>query len=108
VSRVVYSLEEIKERVVPIAQKYDIPIVYIFGSYARGEATENSDVDVLFQSEGSKIRGFVLGAFYEDLRESLGKGLDLVDVGALEQPETQIETPWFLENVYRERVKIYG
>jgi len=108
VNRMIYTLEEIKKRITPVAQKYNVPAMYIFGSYARGEATEDSDIDVLFQSEGSKIRGFLVGAFYEDLRESLDKGLDLVDEGVLMQPEARLDTPWFLESVYNERVKIYG
>ncbi|MDR3294725.1 MAG: nucleotidyltransferase domain-containing protein [Clostridiales Family XIII bacterium] len=31
----------------PIAIKYQLPTVYLFGSYARGEATDDSDVDIL-------------------------------------------------------------
>ena len=42
----VYKIEEIAERVRPIAEKYNIDKVYLFGSYARGEATEESDVDL--------------------------------------------------------------
>ena len=43
----IYSLGELKRIIEPIASKYDISLVYLFGSYARGEATDSSDVDIL-------------------------------------------------------------
>ena len=41
----IYAVEEIKSIVLPVAQKYQLRAVYLFGSYARGTATENSDID---------------------------------------------------------------
>lgn len=52
----VYSIEEITERVRPIAEKYGLRSVYLFGSYARGDARENSDVDLLVDAEN--VHGF--------------------------------------------------
>lgn len=104
----IYTVDELKQKITPIAEKYQLPAVYLFGSYARGDATDESDVDVLFNGRGSKIRGFQLGALYDDLQTSLNKSLDLVDEAALAQPEVKEETPWFLENILRERVQIYG
>ena len=45
------AIDEIREKVTPIAKKYDIKEVYLFGSYARGEADENSDVDLVIVSD---------------------------------------------------------
>lgn len=104
----VYTIEELKQKITPIAKKYNISAVYIFGSYARGEADNNSDIDVIIKREGSKIHGWLMGALYEDLRESLGKGLDLLTVEALEQHNIQNENPYFFENLMKEQVKIYG
>lgn len=42
----VYSIAEIQCRVMPIIEKYRIPAMYLFGSCARGEATEDSDLDL--------------------------------------------------------------
>jgi predicted nucleotidyltransferase len=82
--------------------------VYIFGSYARGKATDGSDIDVLIDRKGSKIVTlFDLGAFYNDLNEHLGKTLDLVTEDALSQDEVTRRTPRFLENLQRERMLIY-
>jgi predicted nucleotidyltransferase len=108
VSQVVYTLGKLEQKIAPIAQKYDVPAVYIFGSYARNQATDDSDVDVLINRKGSKlVTMFDLGAFYNDLNESLDKTLDLVTEDALTQDEVKRGTPWFLDNLQRERVKIY-
>ncbi len=40
-----YSIEEIKEKATPIAERYGIDSLTLFGSYARGDADENSDLD---------------------------------------------------------------
>ncbi|MCI8280399.1 MAG: nucleotidyltransferase domain-containing protein [Lachnospiraceae bacterium] len=40
-----YTLNEIKEKVIPVAISYGIQSVSIFGSYARNEATDQSDID---------------------------------------------------------------
>ena len=101
----IYTLDELREIIKPIAEKYEIPAVYIFGSYARGEATEDSDVDVLFERQGSKVRGMMIGALYVELEESLQKQLSLVEEAALTRPRARER---FVNNVYRERVKIYG
>ena len=104
----VYTLDELKIKIIPIAQKYDIPAVYIYGSYARGDASDNSDVDVLIQRKGSNIIGWMMGSLYEDLSESIGKGIDLMTEEALEQHDMRNRTPWLYDNLLKERVKIYG
>ena len=48
----VHSIEEIREFITPIAESHNLDRVCLFGSYARGDATENSDIDFL-------IHGFV-------------------------------------------------
>ena len=45
--QMVMTMSEIKERVKPIAERYEIPVLYVFGSYARNEAKESSDIDFL-------------------------------------------------------------
>ena len=54
----VYSLEEIAELIAPVARKYNIPKVYIFGSYARGEA----DADLCFYSsiDTDSLHNFII------------------------------------------------
>ena len=82
----VYTLEEIRRRVQPVAEKYHLRAVYVFGSYARGEAREDSDIDLLIDAEGSGLRGFAYGGLYQDLEDALEKPIDLITVGSLTQP----------------------
>lgn len=103
------NLEKIKKSIAPVAEKYGLRNVYIFGSYARNEATENSDVDILIDREGSNIRGlFGMNALYNDLKQALRKEIDLVTVQSLIQKSTSENNTEFIANVMKERVKIYG
>ena len=97
-----YSLEEIKEIVAPIAKVHGVDRVYLFGSYARGEATSQSDIDLCI--DAAAIRGmFAMGGLYADLEEALRKRLDIITVRSLKyNKDTQ-----FLENMQRDRILIY-
>ena len=105
----VYTIDEIKERVTPVAEKYGLRAVYLFGSYARNEATDDSDVDLLIDRTGSSVKGmFDMGNLYHDLQESIGQDIDLVTTQMLGQKSTQVRIPAFIEAVQSERVQIYG
>jgi len=104
----IYTIDELRRKITPIAKKYRIPAVYLFGSYARGEAMEDSDVDVLIEHHGSAIRGlWDMGAFYNDMHEGLNKKVDIITLGALEQAETKRRSPFLKDNINRERISIY-
>ena len=103
-----YSIDEIKSRVRPVAEKYGLPAVYLFGSYARGEATAESDVDLLVDIAGTGISGFAFGGLYADLEDALETGIDLVTVSALERPTDRRSQLRFREAVQKERVMIYA
>ncbi len=103
-----YSVDEIKRRVSPVAERYGLAAVYLFGSYARGEATAESDIDLLVDLRGSSVRGIMLGALYNDLEKALGTGIDLVTAASLEQPTNHRSQLRFREAVRRERMMIYG
>ena len=104
----IYTIDELKEKILPVALKYSLPAVYIFGSYARSEANENSDVDVLIDRTGSDLKGLLkMGGLHNDLCECLGKNIDLITVDMLDQPDVTERTPWFVENLNKERIMIY-
>lgn len=103
----IYTLEEIGRRIRPIAEKYHLRAVYVFGSYARGEANENSDIDLLVDDTGSGMRGLAYGGLYSDLEDVLEKSIDMVTVGALNQPIRHKSDISFRETIQRERRKIY-
>lgn len=85
------TIDEIKELVAPVAARYDIEAIYLFGSYARGEAEANSDIDL--RVEASRIKSLMtFGGLYSDLEEALAKKPDLLttknlDGGLLEELE---------------------
>ena len=67
----------IREAVLAVAPQYEIDEVYLFGSYARGDATEDSDCDL--RIVGGDMRSlFDLGGLHEDLADTLGTQIDLV------------------------------
>ena len=103
-----YTIDEITRRITPVAQKYRLAAVYLFGSYARGDAVIGSDVDLLVDLTGSTVRGIVFGALYNDLREALGTEIDLVTVAALNRSTQRRSQIHFRERVQKERVMIYA
>lgn len=103
----IYTLEEIGRRVRPVAEKYKLKAVYVFGSYARGEAREDSDVDLLVDTAGSDMQGWDYGGLYIDLEEALEKQIDMVTVRSLEQPIHHKSDIAFREAVREERREVY-
>ncbi len=104
-----FNLDRVKTLIAPIAKKHKLRSVYVFGSYARNEATEDSDVDLLIDREGSAIHGiFGMNALLSEFKETLGKDVDLVTLQSLKQTSTIKNNSDFIENVMKERVKIYG
>ena len=99
----IYTIDEIKERAFPVIQKYNIPAMYLFGSYARGEATEESDLDFLVDTTGTGLTSLLaLGALYCDLEEVF----HLITVGSVMQNVVTESERNFRDTVIRERVKL--
>ncbi len=103
-----YTVEEITRRVTPVARKYNLAAVYLFGSYARGEATADSDVDLLVDLSGSLIRGLNFGSLYNELSEALETEIDLITLDCLYQPTERQFEKYFNETVLQERRIIYA
>lgn len=103
----VYTLEEIINMVMPILEKYRIPAMYLFGSYARGNASEDSDMDFLIDTTGTDLTSLLrLGALYCDLEEVFQKPIDLITIGAIMQESTMESDIDFRNAVLRERVRL--
>ena len=102
----VYKIDEIAERVKPIAEKYGIEKVYLFGSYARGEATEDSDVD-LFISYKKLMGMFSIGGIYSDCEEIFGKSVDIVSERGIKNNLEDDYTSHLYRNILKDRVLIY-
>lgn len=93
-----YTLQEIREKTVPIARDFGIEKMSLFGSYARNEARNDSDVDI-FIREG-KLKGvYQYMAFVFALEDALKCHVDVVMDG--------IRDDLFLDNIAKDEVVLY-
>ena len=93
------TVEKIREICTPLFERYNVRYAYLFGSYAKGKATEKSDVDLLISMPLNGLRFY---EFVEVLRESLKKKVDLLD-------DTQHENKTALvKEILQDGIKIYG
>ena len=77
----VLTTEYIKQIISGFFEKKPVKKVWLFGSYARGEADENSDVDVLVEIDYKSLVGLEYFSWQEDLANKLKKKVDIVSVG---------------------------
>ncbi|WP_461244366.1 nucleotidyltransferase family protein [Secundilactobacillus muriivasis] len=104
----IYPIEEISQLIKPIAEKYQISALYLYGSYARGEATESSDIDLVYQREGSLVHGLLkMSGFKIDLERVLKKNVDIVPLESFKAPIVRQRTPRYIENVRASMVPVY-
>ena len=94
----ILTTEEIREVCGKVMKDYAVQYCYLFGSYAKGKATERSDVDLLVSSETTGLRFYELA---EKLREKLRKKIDLLDVKQL------AGNAELLNEVLKDGIKIY-
>ena len=93
-----FTIEEIKEKVIPVAKKYGVKKLWLFGSYARGEADAESDVDFLI--DGGKMRGMIkYFGFVLDLEDIFQCHVDVVTTG--------ISDKNFLTEIKNDEVLLY-
>ena len=81
-NRKIFTLDKINSLVAPIAKKYGVKEIYLFGSYARGEANENSDLDFLVFG-GDNFKLTLIFALAEDLRKALQKDVDVFEINEI-------------------------
>ena len=83
--------------VTSLGEKYGAQKVSLFGSYARGEATADSDIDLLL--EKGRIRGMGVLDFQEELSEALGRPVDIVTTAGVSER--------FLKKIREDEVVLY-
>jgi len=76
-----YTLEEIKRISIPIAKKYGVKKLALFGSYARGEHQVTSDIDFLIDT--GRIQGLEFFGFINNLEDDLGVHVDVMTYDSL-------------------------
>ena len=79
----VFTIEDLKRIVRPMLDARGLRSATLFGSYARGTARPDSDIDILVDG-GAAFRPLSVYAFGEDLREATGKRVDVFEVSELE------------------------
>lgn len=79
----IISIEEIKEKTIPILSKYPVEKAIIFGSYAKGESNQKSDIDIFIDTNG-KLKGLDFVGLLELLVDTLGIDIDLIDKSHIE------------------------
>lgn len=93
-----YSIDEIRDIITPIAQKYGAERIFLFGSYARGEAGDGSDVDLRID-KGEIFGLFALAGLYTEIEAALKTKVDLLTTDSLDKQ--------FLEKIQPEEVLLY-
>lgn len=93
----VFTIEDIKKRVIPIVIKYGINTFSLFGSYARGDATEDSDLD--FVMDKGDLRGLQYVSLVQDLEDEFDCHVDVISKGSSNKK--------FLEAVSKDEVLLY-
>ena len=95
----ILKLENIKRIVSDVLSNFDVDYCYLFGSYAKDNANELSDVDLLVST---RITGLSFFGLAEKLREALHKKVDLLNIEQLTNNQT------LLNEILRDGIKIYG
>ena len=96
--KIILTIDDIKSAVIPIAETYGVKRVNLFGSYARGEANNSSDVDILIDK--GKLHGLIqYFSFTHELEDKLGCHVDVVTEG--------IQDKNFLDEIKNEGILLY-
>lgn len=101
----ILSIDAIRLMVLPIVQRYGIDRATLFGSYARGDATAGSDIDLLIKCDNIRNMEDYLG-LQEGLKKAIGKNVDIVMADALESDNTRAAKR-LREHIERDKVIIF-
>lgn len=78
--KIIYTVSDIQSKLQPVFKKYNIKKAILFGSYAKGLADSNSDIDIVVDSN---LRGLAFYGFLEDVVTSVDKSVDLLDMSQI-------------------------
>lgn len=95
----ILSIQSIKDICNDVFSSYEVEYCYLFGSYAKGKASETSDVDLLVSTT---VKGMRFYDLVEVLREELKKKVDVLNFDQLK------DNPELLHEILKDGIKIYG
>jgi uncharacterized protein len=90
---------DLQKKIIPILEKNGVVRASIFGSFARGDDTPESDVDVLIELKEPRGLLFLAGLKF-DLEDAIEKKVDLLTYGSI--------NPRLEKYIYKDEIKIYG
>lgn len=93
------SIEEISREVKPIMEKYGVKSAGLFGSYARGDARADSDIDILVSLGKKPLSLWDFVAFKDELSDKLKKTVDLISDKTI--------IPYFKDYIYKDLKPLY-
>ena len=94
----ILELEDIVRKCTEVFERYEVSFCYLFGSYAKGKATQTSDVDLLISVN---VKGLKFYGLVEEIRTALHKKVDVLDMNQLKE---NIE---LTEEIFKDGIKIY-
>ncbi len=95
----ILSIKQITDICNEVFSEFEVEYCYLFGSYAKHKATENSDVDLLISTS---VSGFKFYDLVETIREKLRKKVDVLNLQQLN------DNPELINEILKDGVKIYG
>ena len=95
------EIKNVKEQLNQIAAKYGISKMYVFGSVARGDDSEISDVDFLVEMDDN-ASALGIGGFQFEVQQLLGLEIDVIPTFAL----PSIDDQDFVQNIQSEAVPL--
>ena len=96
---IIYTQDQIRNILYPVFKEHNVHKAFLFGSYVKGMASAESDIDIVVDSG---LRGLSFYGLLEDVVTSLDKEVDLLDVTQI-TPESEID-----KEIKRTGVLIYG
>lgn len=93
------ELEKISKKIKPVAEKYKLTCIWVFGSYAKKKQKKDSDIDIIVKTE-DVADGFKIVEVKFALEEALEKEVDIITTGSI--PGS------LLENENLEEVLVYS
>ncbi len=94
----ILNLTNITKSCEDVFKRYSVEYCYLFGSYAKGNAKENSDVDLFLKTSTS---GLLYYGMIEELRETLKKKVDVLNLDQINN------NPELLNEILKDGIKIY-
>lgn len=82
-TKTTYTIDQLRKIIAPLVLNYGMRGAKLFGSYARGEATESSDIDVIVDK--GPCRHLAVCGLAEDIHRATGKTPDVYDISELKE-----------------------